>query len=203
MSKKYLAIGDHGFSGDFYKCDGGSAFRADNLLIATKIGFNNWLREFDNLNRECTLSQLIEGEFIVSIFDYSLGGISKTETHTVSYFGSGDMFTAESLFKIASGQKWFSDIYAQMIEMNNSGDTRVRLSKATGLVIFNIGFPRYDKNGDWWSQENNYLSDNQELANQQWEYVCATEEERNKIAQRNYSKMREHPTTIYTLPQVA
>jgi hypothetical protein len=188
MSKKYLEIGEHGLNGEFYSCEDGPAFRADNLAIATKIAFNNWLREFNPLYRECSLVSISDGEFTVSITDD--GEPSRTETHTVGYFGPADIFTADYKLLQAIEQDWFFDLYSKMEKLLNAGDPRVRMSKRSGLIMFNIHFPRYDKNGDWWSSENRYLSDERDLAEQQWEYAMADEKTSEQICARNYDAMK-------------
>lgn len=181
MSKKYLNISEHSFSGDFYHCDGGPAFRADNLAIATKIAFNSWLHDFDPLYRDCTLISIVDGSFVVSITD---GEMSRIETHSVSYYGPGDMFTAKYIHQ--HSEQWHSDRYAEMERMLAAGDPRVRRSNRSGLVMFSIHFPRYDKNGEWWSGENTYLSEDKSLADQQWEYMLADDKTSEQIANRNF-----------------
>jgi hypothetical protein len=182
MSKKYLNIGEHGLNGDFYFCEDGQAFRADNLAIATKIAFNNWLHDFNPLYRECTLVSITDGLFTVSIADD--GEPSRMEMHSVAYYGPGDMFTAEYIHQHA--EQWHAERYAEMERMLTAGDPRVRCSNRSGLVIFAIHFPRYDKNGEWWSGENTYLSDDKPLADQQWEYMLADDKTSLEICERNF-----------------
>jgi hypothetical protein len=186
MSKKYLTIGEHGLNGDFYCGDDGIAFRADNLAIATKIAFNNWLHDFNPLYRECTLVSISDGSFTVSITDD--GEPSRTETHYVSYHGPADQFTAGYIHQHA--EQWHAERYTEMERMLTAGDPRVRRSNRSGLVMFNIHFPRYDKNGEWWSSENTYLSDDKTLADQQWEYLLADDKTSEQIANRNYEAFK-------------
>lgn len=180
MSKRYLTINKHNFNGDFYCGDNGIAFRADNLAIATKIAFNRWLRDFDPLNRECSLVSISDGSFTVLI---SERGETRTETHHVSYHGPADQFTVKYIHQHA--EQWHAERYAEMERLTSNGDPRVRLSKRSGLVMFNIHFPRYDKNGEWWCGDT-YLSDDKTLADQQWEYALADDKTRKQIATRNY-----------------
>ena len=185
MSKKYLDIGEHGFNGDFYKCDGGPAFRADDLSIATKIAFNHWLSEFDPLYRECSLVSINDGTFTVSITEC---GETHFETHTVSYYGPADMFTVESAHR--SGDDWYKQKYAELEKLAASGDSRVRISNRSGMVMFNIScFPRYRSNGEWWDREHTYLSTDRDLAEEQLEYILASEEKKSEICKRNYDAM--------------
>ena len=182
MSKKYLNIGEHSLSGDFYACDNGPAFRADNLAIATKIAFNNWLHDFNPLYRECTLVSIADGSFTVSITDD--GEPSRKETHAVAYYGPGDMFTAKHIHQHAD--QWHIERYAEMERMLAAGDPRVRRSNRSSLIMFAIHFPRYQNNGEWWSSENHYLSDEKTLADQQWEYLLADEKTSREICERNF-----------------
>lgn len=201
MSKKYLEIGVHGFNGDFYTCDGGAAFRADNLAIATKIAFNNWLSGFNPLRSECSLVSIGDGSFIVSISED--GENTRTETHVVAYYGPGDMFTAEGRHAVAMQQKWYAEKYATMEALLSADDPRVRLSKRSGLIMFTVNFPRYRENGEWWSKENSYLASGEcrlisddttpdrSQAEEQFEYLFATDTERKQICERNYNSFRE------------
>jgi len=182
MSKKYLNIGEHGLSGDFYSCEDGPAFRADNLAIATKIAFNNWLHDFNPLHRECTLVSISDGSFTVSITDD--GEPTRTETHIVVYYGPSDMFTAKYWHEHA--EQWHLERYTEMERMVAAGDTLVRRSNRSGLVMFAIHFPRYQNNGEWWSSENHYLSDEKPLADQQWEYLLADKKTSLEICERNF-----------------
>jgi len=186
MSKKYLSIGEHCLYGDFYCGDDGVLFRADNLAIATKIAFNGWLRDFNPLHRECSLISISDGSFIVSITDD--GEPPRTETHYVSYHGPADQFTVEYLHKNAN--TWHAERYAKMEQMLANGDPRVRRSNRSGLVMFAIHFPRYQNNGDWWSGENTYLSDDKTLADQQWEYMLADDKTSEQIANKNYEAFK-------------
>lgn len=182
MSKKYLNIGEHGLNGDFYRYDDEPAFRADNLVIATKIAFNDWLRQFNPLYRECSLVSIVDGSFTVSITDD--GEPSRIETHTVAYYGHGDMFTAE--YRHEHAEQWHTERYAEMERLLTAGDSRVRRSNRSGLVMFAIHFPRYQNDGEWWSGENHYLSDEKSLADQQWEYLMADEKTSLEICKRNF-----------------
>jgi hypothetical protein len=79
---------------------------------------------------------------------------------------------------------------ALLFAVLTAGDPRVRRSNRSGLVMFNIHFPRYDKNGEWWSGENTYLSDDKTLADQQWEYLLADDKTSEQIANRNYEAFK-------------
>lgn len=181
MSKTYFEIGSHGYNGQFYICDEQSgAFRADNLAIATKIAFNNYLRDFDNLGHECSLVSITDGEFTVQTDQ-------GRETYTVSHYGPADVFTVEHAHKIGSDA--YQKMYQKMIEMADSGDSRVRRSKRSGLLMFTCQFPRYRKNGEWWDREHSYLSTDLDLAIEQWAYVLATDDEQQSICDRNCAAM--------------
>jgi hypothetical protein len=189
MSKHYLEIGEHGYFGDFYQCDAvdeGCSFRADNLAIATKIAFNSWLHGFDNLYRECRLSKIIDGSFTVSIHED--GGDWYDETHTVSYYGPGDMFTIEYAHR--NGDDWYKQKYSELESLCAAGHPGLRVSKRSGMVMFELSFPHYRADGEWWSGENTYLATNRALAEEQLEYAFAGQAERKQICERNYNAMR-------------
>lgn len=193
MSKKYLKIGKHGLTGDFYVCDGGDAFRADNLAIATKIAFNNWLSGFCALNQGCSLVSIFDGEFTVSIEPNNES--SYTEKHTVQYHGPADMFSIQ--FVHNSGDEWYKQKYNELEKLAITGDPRVRVSKSSGMVMFNIMcFPRYRSNGEWWDREHTFLSTDRGLAVEQLEYVFATDSEKTEICKRNYNAMVERDNKI-------
>ena len=186
MSKHYLKIGEHGYWGDFYQCDAadnGFPFRADNLAIATKIAFNSWLSEFDNLYRECRLVNIADGSFTVSI--HEVGGDWYNETHHVSLHGPADMFTVEYAHR--AGDEWYQQKYHNMEKLCAAGHPGLRRSNRSGMVMFDMYFPRYRADGEWWSSENTYLSTDQALAEEQIEYAFATENERKQICRRNYN----------------
>ncbi len=170
MGKRYLVIGDHGFSGDFYRDTtiiDGPAFRADNLEIATRIAFNNHLREFDNLWREMTLISIEPGKFTVSILtvDPQRAHESRTETHTVEYYGPAEMFTIEY------EQDHFVDpeyhrMLAAMETAHKNGIPAVRSSNRTGRIMFSdsIRFPRFTPDGEWFPWEHPYLNADLKIA---------------------------------------
>lgn len=187
MSKKYLTIGEHGLNGDFYCGDDGIAFRADNLSIATIIAFNNWLSEFNTLYRECSLISITDGTFTVSVTEH---GETYNETHTVNYHGPSDMFTIESTHR--SGDDWYKQKYTELETLAITGDTRVRKSNRSNMIMFNVScFPRWRSNGEWWDREHTYLATDRNLAEEQLEYVFASDEEKSKICKRNYNAMIE------------
>jgi len=180
MSKKYMEIGEHGLSGDFYRdlTTEGGAFRADNLEIATRIAFNEYLRDFDNLWREMELVSIEPGKFTVDI--YSLAddprhthGKHHTETHTVEYYGPADMFTIEYEQGRCADPE-YRQMLAAMDRAQTEGSPAVRISKNSGRVMFSesVRFPRWrpDVPADapiddrWWPSENNYLSTDISLA---------------------------------------
>lgn len=194
--KHYLEIGEHGYWGDFYRChavDDGAPFRADNLAIATKIAFNAWLHQFDNLYRECRLISIEDGRFTVEITEIHPQRLrhirtnSRTVSLDVDYCGPWDMYTAEYAHR--NGADWYKQKYAELERMAESGDRRVRRSHRSGLVMFNLAFPRYRRDGTWWSSEHTYLSTECALAEEQLEYVYATDAERAQIRNRNYNVM--------------
>jgi hypothetical protein len=193
MSKKYLNIGEHGLNGDFYSCDNGPAFRADNLSIATKIAFNNWLSEFNPLYRECSIISITDGSFTVSITEYREE--TYTETHTVKYHGPANMYTIQAIH--STGDDWYKQKYSDLEKLAIAGDTRVRMSKSSGMVMFNVTcFPRWRSNGEWWDREHTFLSTDRDLAIEQLEYVFATDNEKTDICKRNYNAMIERDKKI-------
>lgn len=188
MSKHYLKIGEHGYWGDFYQCDAaddGFPFRADDIGIATKIAFNSWLSRFDNLYRECRLANITDGSFTVSIHD--AGGDWNDETHHVSYHGPADMYTVE--YAHQRGDDWYRQKYSELESLCDAGHPGLRRSKRSGMVMFDMYFPKYRADGEWWSSENTYLSTDRALAEEQLEYFFATETERQQIRERNYNAM--------------
>lgn len=181
MAKHYLEIGEHGLNGDFYLCnEQPGVFRADNLAIATKIAFNNYLKNFDNLGHDCRLKSITDGEFTVSTD-------TGDETYTVKYYGPAGMFTIE--YEHKNGSDAYQKMYQKMVEMCESGDNRVRKSNRSGMVMFSSGFPRYRKNGEWWDWEHTYLSTDPELAAEQFEYAMASDDDKTIIRRKNYLAM--------------
>ncbi len=174
MAKKYLEIGDHGLNGDFYRdaTDDGPAFRADNLEIATRIAFNDYLRRFDNIGREMWLESIEPGRFTV---DVSEGGDSLSETHVVEYHGPADMFQIENVIDGCDDPE-FKRMMAAMNAALESGSPSVRSSNHTGRVMFSesVRFPRYRPDGEWLSWEHKYLSTDIETARIQMQIAGIT-----------------------------
>ena len=185
MSKKYLEIGEHGLNGDFYHdaTDDRGSFRADNLEIATKIAFNKFLRDFDNLWREMTLVSIVPGKFTVLVDDLTddprhINGKSRTETHTVEYYGPADMYTIEYEMDHCTEPEYHKMLTAMNIAAENNHPA-VRIGRRTGRVMFAISFPRWrpdvptnasiDKR--WWPAEHSYLSTDITLARLQMQYA--------------------------------
>ncbi len=177
----FIEIPNHGYTGDFYACNGGAAYRADNLDIATQLAFNNWLFNFDRLYRSCSLISIEPGWFGVKISSHSTrsGVVLSTETRefSVKYVGPANMFEAN--YKAAT----FSDeeIGHYIDVMRNAaiaGNPNVRLSKGganptnKGLPLFACRFPRWRENGDWWPSESMHLAyDDATLAREQMIYA--------------------------------
>lgn len=176
MAKKYLEIGDHGLNGDFYidsTDPDGAAFRADNLEIATRIAFNDYLRRFDNIGREMTLKSIKPGSF--TMFTREDGEDSSIETHTVEYYGPSNMFEIESVMDNCDDPE-FKRMLAAMETALNAGSPSVRASKRTGRVMFSesVRFPRYRTDGEWLSWEHRYLSTDIETARIQMQIAGIT-----------------------------
>lgn len=176
MSKKYLEIGEHGLNGDFYKWDDGmGAYRADNLEIATRIAFNEYLKSFNNIGREMRLLSIEPGKFTVGIND---GSDYATETHTVEYFGPADMFTIEYEQDHCADPEYRRMITAMNLAAENNHPS-VRVGRRTGRVMFTISFPRWrpdvpvDAPIDerWWPSGHSYLSTDISLAKLQMQYA--------------------------------
>lgn len=203
MSKQFIEIGAHGYYGDFYRSNHDDiAFRADNLEIATKIAFNNWLYNFDRLYRSCRLISIDPGKFTVEIYSHSrksgasIG--SQTKTYTVQYHGPADMYEAPVIQDNCDNPE-FQQILIRMQQMADDGHPAVRISNRSGRVIFsNIGFPRYHADGKWWSSENTYLDTNPVYATEQMEYALADDSERDIIRVRNFNV---HMNKIRSTPE--
>ncbi len=180
MSKKYLNIGEHGLNGDFYRdpATENGAFRADNLEIATRIAFNNYLRDFDNLWREMNLVKIETGKFTVDI--YSLDprhthGKHHTETHTVEYYGPADMFTIEFEQDHCDDPEYRQMITAMEMAQKR-GEPTVRISNRTGRVMFSnsVRFPRFTPDGEWFPWEHPYLNTDLKIARLQMQIAGIT-----------------------------
>ncbi len=172
MSKKYLDIGEHGLNGDFYRdiTTDGPAFRADNLEIATRIAFNDFLRGFNNLWREMSLVSIEPGKFTVDIFDLSNdprhnNGEHHTETHRVEYHGPADMFTIEYEQDHCADPE-YRRMLAAMETAHKNGLSIVRASNRTGRVMFSdsVRFPRFTPDGEWFPWEHPYLNTDLKIA---------------------------------------
>ncbi len=193
--RKYLNIGPHGFNGDFYVCEDGLPFRADDLEIATRIAFNNWLHGFDNLYHSCTLDTIEPGRFTVTITQHASNGASDgslSRSFGVRYYGPANMFTIRYEYDHCRLPE-FREYYEEMLREAESGNPGVRLSGSSGMVMFNIGFPRWRRNGDWWSREHDYLSTDIELAREQMEYFRSSVSEREHICRRNRDAVHRQP----------
>jgi len=175
MAKKYLEIGEHGLSGDFYRdaTDNEPAFRADNLEIATRIAFNDYLRRFGNIGREMRLNGIEPGLFTVDVSED--GGDSFTETHTVEYYGPASMFEIESVMDRCADPE-FRRMLSAMETALETGSPSVRSSNRTGRVMFSesVRFPRYLPDGEWLSWEHKYLSTDIETARIQMQIAGIT-----------------------------
>jgi len=170
MSKKYLNIGEHGLNGDFYRTTDGTPFRADNLEIATRIAFNDYLRGFDNLWREMSLVSIEPGKFTVDIYSLTndpchTHGEHRTETRTVEYYGPADMFTIEFEQDHCADPEYRRMIIA-METAHKNGSPIVRASNRTGRVMFSdsVRFPRFTPDGEWFPWENSYLNTDPKIA---------------------------------------
>lgn len=182
IGKKFTNVDPHGYEGDFYQC-GEHIYRADNLMIATQIGFNHFLFDFDNFHRSCKLESLEPGRFTVSIFGHpgnspfarSLG----TEEHLVTYHGPANMFT-EAYQQDACKDPEFISMLNAMKEALAEGNPAVRLAKSSGRVIFSeqtvAKFPRFrpdlpEDDDENWFPSCPYLSTDIEIARLQMQYA--------------------------------
>lgn len=190
--KKYIITDVHGYAGDFYIC-GDNIFRADNLKIATQIAFNNWLHGFDALYRSCRLVSLEPGTFTVNIMNHDRRSGSEIDsefiTIFVKYYGLANMFEAPVIQK-KNTDPAFLELLSEIQRLSDAGDSRVRISNRSGLVIFNCTFPRYHADGSWWSSENSYLDTNPVYAREQLEYALATYETKCAICAHNQVESR-------------
>ena len=189
MSKKYVDVGPHGYYGDFYRIADCDSFRADSIEIATKIAFNNWLYNFDNLYRSCRLDSIEPGKFTVTIWNHSRSGAttgSESRTYVVEYFGPGNMFEP-CVIQDQCDDPVFRGLLEKMKKMAAAGDARVRAGNRTGRVMFseNISFPRYHADGEWWSSEHRYLDTDSVYAAEQMKYALADNSVRDVICKRN------------------
>lgn len=107
-----------------------------------------------------------EGAIIVSGKNRFVG------TYSVEWVGDEDMYSPytqlKSALKISDTLTGYMQIMREAFE---SGSDKVRRSNRSGEIIFNVRFPRWRENGEWWSQENQCLASDETLATEQMAFA--------------------------------
>ena len=86
----------------------------------------------------------------------------------VEYIGDVDMWSPYTALKNCTNQTILR--YKKIMnDVLQNGDSRVRLARRSGQVIFSeaVKFPRYRTNGDWWPSENRCLDTDVDCATEQ------------------------------------
>ena len=107
-------------------------------------------------------------------------GISETDfivrggapgTYTVEYVGPPEYYSPLYRLDNCNDPKILG--YRAVIEnAYRNGDSRFRTSKRSGKIMFNVTFPRYRNNGEWWSStDDKYLSTDPALAEEQMNFL--------------------------------
>jgi hypothetical protein len=98
--------------------------------------------------------------------------------HPVKFVGPPEMHTYQYR-RATESTDLYKRLYALAEQLCDSGDTRFRRSRRSGLVMYAGCWPRYHSNGQWWegAHENSYLSfDNDDELLEQWEFIFARDE---------------------------
>lgn len=146
-------------SNDFYRNHGAAEdcqiYRAANLHHAAQLAANHYIRNFDRFHRSCRLLgiDVNESEAVVR-FEVCHHNSMGAETHStinqisVTYYGPGDMYTAQAGLRAASPA--VQQMVAAMERELAAGNPKLRRSRRSGMVMFAEGvLPRVAPDGTW------------------------------------------------------